>query len=59
MFELKFSTSGSAFEEISEQEIARILETTAEKIKNGYTDGPVMDINGNRIGEWGFDIGEE
>lgn len=36
-------------------EIARILRDTADRIEVGQEDGTVMDINGNHVGNWGFD----
>ena len=59
---IQFSTEGSAFkseyaeEEINHiytrQETARILRGIAANIEYGYDSGPVMDINGNKIGKW-------
>lgn len=50
---IKFSTSSVAFEEYGYWEhIDRILKDISEKIRLGYDHGPIMDINGNKIGEW-------
>ena len=65
MFELKMRTSGAAFcdengnedEYYKAKEVARMLAEIADKIDptwNGdaYSSGSIMDINGNKIGEW-------
>lgn len=64
MFELRFSTSNAAFcdpntgdedEYYEAQEIARLLEEIAEKIKScNFESGSVMDYNGNKIGAWRY-----
>lgn len=35
-------------------EIARILRDIADKVEAGAIAGTTCDINGNRLGEWGF-----
>ena len=53
MFKMKFSTDNTVFEDYKEQEVSRILAEVVEKIeKCGKTEGFIMDINGNKIGEW-------
>lgn len=49
---IKFNTSGQAFEDYGDYEVTRILEEIIEKVKNGHTEGKILDINGNSIGEW-------
>ena len=59
---IKFGTSGAAFhdeyeddvtnEYIRSQEAIRILKRVIEDIKIGCDCGSIMDINGNKIGEW-------
>ena len=50
---IEFDTNGSAFDDWGlYDEINRILKVIAEKIMLGYDNGPIMDINGNKIGEW-------
>jgi hypothetical protein len=59
---IQFSTSGAAFydeyedyltnESIKEQEVIRILKNIIDDIKLGCDCGSIMDINGNKIGEW-------
>lgn len=33
-------------------ELKRILEDVCEKLEEGFTSGSIMDINGNKVGEW-------
>ena len=47
-----FNTENVAFEEYGYREIDRILKEISEKVRLGYDHGPIMDINGNKIGEW-------
>lgn len=59
---IQFSTGGSAFGSEYEtdemdsiyrgQEIIRILKRIITQIENGYEDGAIMDINGNKVGKW-------
>ena len=60
---IEFSTSGSAFQDAyadaitnkiyTEQEVIRILYTIINAIElDGADHGPIMDINGNKIGTW-------
>jgi hypothetical protein len=37
-------------------EYARLMIDIANKIMSGYSDGPIIDSNGNKVGEW--DIGD-
>lgn len=53
MVKIEFSTDNSAFEDGNkEQEISRILKDIEKKVENGYENGIIMDINGNKIGWW-------
>lgn len=62
MFKMEFETSGTAFgseydpEYIQTvdkvKEINRIFQELSIKVAGGYTSGSIMDINGNKIGEW-------
>ena len=68
MFELKISTGNAAYrsdfeEDYNEEtnsydidrynrELIRNLKEIIEKLENGYTEGSVYDINGNKSGEW-------
>ena len=59
---IKFSTSGAAFNDeyadeatndmYTRDEIIRILSVIITYIRCGDDHGPIMDINGNKIGEW-------
>lgn len=49
---LTMTMDNAAFEDFPGTEAARILREVAKKIENGYTDGRMMDINGNKVGEW-------
>ena len=35
--------------------VADTIEELAGKIREGYTSGPVMDVNGNTVGRWSLD----
>lgn len=61
MFKLEMKTGNAAFcnpdtgdeDEFWEVvEINRILKEVQTKIEDGYTCGIIMDINGNKIGQW-------
>lgn len=47
---IKIDIKGSAFEEIPEQEISRILRKVANKIEGGNTEFKILDVNGNSCG---------
>lgn len=50
---IEFSTDNAAFEEYGkEYQIAVVLDIITARIKRGETEGSVLDINGNKIGEW-------
>lgn len=49
---IKFNTSGQAFEDYGDKEVERILEQIIQKVKSGHSEGKILDINGNTIGEW-------
>jgi hypothetical protein len=57
MFKLEFDTDNAAFEDKENKvaEVATILLNIRGRVLNGYTDGKVMDSNGNGIGYWGMD----
>jgi hypothetical protein len=50
--EIKFSVDSAAFEACPELEIIRILKEIEERVAYGQTSGAIMDINGNKVGEW-------
>lgn len=49
---IEFNTSGAAFEDCGDTEVERILEEIIRKVKNGHSEGKILDINGNTIGKW-------
>lgn len=49
---IQFSTGNAAFEEYGDVEVRRILEKIADQVEHGHDHGSIMDINGNKIGEW-------
>lgn len=49
---IEFNTSGAAFDDYGDMEVERILEEIVVKVKGGRTEGKILDINGNTIGEW-------
>lgn len=64
MFKMEIKTDGEAFrdaftgepDKVSEaMEIRRILNRVIEKLELGYTEGSLMDINGNNVGKWEID----
>ena len=63
MMKIEFSTDGAAFydeyaddamnDTIRDEEIVRVLKIIMDAIVTyGANRGPIMDINGNKIGEW-------
>jgi hypothetical protein len=52
MVTIKFKTENDAFSPYPEHEIVRILRKLAENIETrGPEDMPVIDVNGNRVGQ--------
>ncbi len=59
---IQFSTEGAAFKDeyadeatnsiYTRSEVVRILKGIAANIEYGYDNGVLMDINGNKVGEW-------
>lgn len=49
---IEFETSNSSFEEYGLYEVKRILNEIGRKLDEGYKHGVIMDINGNKVGEW-------
>jgi len=63
MFKLTIRTSGAAFHDehnddkaynkyYEAEEISRILKEVIDKLEYGCESGVLMDINGNKVGEW-------
>lgn len=55
MLKIDFSTDNDAFCEAPATETARILRKTARLIELGELEGPVFDVNGNKIGSYTLD----
>lgn len=55
-FRVLLSTDNAAFEDGRDFETARILRDVAGRLENGESGGTVRDINGNRVGDYGFQI---
>ena len=55
---IKFETDNDAFKEGS-IEVARLLREIADRIENGDTARAIIDLNGNRIGQWEYDVSFE
>lgn len=57
---IEFDSDNAAFEDDAQGETVRILRNIAKKIESGRTgEQAVHDINGNRIGEWFFEVSED
>lgn len=60
MFTLQFDMRGDAFAgNTYDAEIARILEEVCDSVMAGYFGGPILDVNGNRIGQWEIEEEED
>ena len=60
MFTLKINnTSNAAFEDSISQEVADILGSVAERVRNGATSGKCMDSWGNSVGSWELEDEDE
>ena len=49
---IEFTTGNAAFDKYGDVEVKRILEKIIEQVELGYSQASIMDINGNKIGEW-------
>jgi hypothetical protein len=56
-FAMAFTLDNAEFETPAARAegVARLLRETANRVDAGHTDGVLFDINGNKIGKWGFD----
>ena len=52
---IEFNTGNVAFDDSADKEVRRILEKIADSVECGNTRGTIMDINGNKIGNWSMD----
>lgn len=57
-FEIHIKTDNAAFDTRGSGdmlgELHRIISGIAENVRDGHTTGPIYDINGNRVGTYGF-----
>lgn len=53
MLKIEFTTSNNAFSE-GDYETVRILREITNDIFDGFKSGIILDINGNKIGEWDY-----
>ena len=59
MFTLQIKTGNAAFgydREEATREVVRVLKKVIDQIQYGYDEKAIMDINGNKVGEWRFDF---
>lgn len=56
-FEMNLDLGNEAFDEPGKRqsEIERILGEVRDRVSMGEASGSIFDINGNRVGDWGFD----
>lgn len=52
MFTLTINTDNAAFEDAPGEEVARILEATASRLRNLAQSGNLRDFNGNAVGSF-------
>ena len=58
MFKLQFSTDNATFEDEPVTEVERIMRLVTDQVAAGLSRGPILDVNGNRIGEWDWRLAE-
>ena len=58
MLKIEIKTGGAAYRDENDEldrnayELRRNLKEIMEKLECGYQSGYIMDINGNKVGEW-------
>lgn len=52
LFALRINTDNAAFEDDANEELARLLEKAAQRLRAGYQCDSLRDANGNSVGEW-------
>ncbi len=57
-FNLEIKSSNAAFADSPEIETVRLLRQTADRLEAGAEFGALMDINGNRVGDWNLELPE-
>lgn len=55
-FSIELNSGNAALVDDPQGEVCRILEDIRTKIRQGRTDGPIGDMNGNKVGTWLLDI---
>lgn len=61
MLKIEIKTGGAAYSEDDvltvegRYELRRNLMDISRKLMNGYDNGVIMDINGNKVGTWSID----
>jgi len=60
-FRISFETCNAAFGEPGDTvqfrtEVKRILRRVVAVVEAGADEGPIMDINGNKVGSWSLDM---
>jgi hypothetical protein len=60
MLQIHFKTDNAAFDDMPGLEIARILRALADKLESATSaaNGPIHDVNGNRVGAYSFEPSE-
>ena len=56
-FELHITMGNDAMQ--TGEDVAEALRRIADKLEHGRIDGPVMDLNGNKVGTWELSDGKE
>jgi len=56
---IMFDTDNAAFADAPQAEIVEILLKISRLLLQGSAGGPIHDSNGNHIGKWFFDRGDE
>lgn len=60
MLDIRFKTENAAFADGDGiAETVRILKNITSKISAGQDSGNVIDVNGNKVGEWSLELPEE
>lgn len=52
MFKLTIEMGNEAFADDPNEELARLLERAAKRLRDGYAEDTLRDANGNTVGKW-------
>ena len=55
MLKLNINIINDSFDGSTAYECARLLRDAADKLENGYTNGSLVDYNGNRVGQFSLE----